>query len=299
MSESAKRVFISYAREDQSMAAALAGALEQHGILAWWDFKLIGGVDFRAALQRELDRADAVLVLWSEDSVCSAFVIDEAYEGRRQNKLIPISVDGMGPPWGFGDIHTIDYSGRSIEDVRPVLEAILLIGDGEKTLPPARGVSYSAPAPARGRADEDLDYVKYHSEVLGLSFSYPSALLTLDTTRFKDGYFELLNLSNETEATLCLTSVPGHKDIRKGQRIEQEMLERQGSRCTYIGPQVEKNWSNWYVLSGFGPDGKLFYLRRWYTDRGTVSFEFCFDGARKPIYNQVIEEMTIKRLSFD
>lgn len=301
MPETSTSVFISYARENQEMAAALAGALERHGISTWWDFKLTGGVDFRAALQRELDRSDAVIVMWSEKSVRSAFVMDEAYEGRRQNKLIPISVDGVGPPWGFGDVHTIDYSGRSIDDVGPLLDAISLVGGGEETLPPARGIHFAAlaPTPAKAGGDENLDYVEYYSDVLGLSFSYPSALLTLDTTRFRDGYFELLNLSNETEATLCRTALPRHKDIRKGQQIEKEILERRGSRCTYIGPQKETNWSNWYVLSGFGPDGKMFYLRRWYTERGSVSFEFCFDGARKPFYNHVIEEMTINRLLFD
>lgn len=153
--------------------------------------------------------------------------------------------------------------------------------------------------PIRVRKDEDLDYVEYHSDALGLTFVYPRAILTLDTTHSGDGLFELINLSNETEVILVLSSIPDHNDIREGRRIEQGLLASKGCRMTYIAPEMEKHWSNWFVLSGLGPDGKRFYIRRWYTDRGMVSFEYRFDSSRMPIYNHVIEEMTLHGLVFE
>jgi hypothetical protein len=294
-----KRIFISYAREDQSAASALADALESRSVTVWWDTKLIAGHNFRDSLLDEINRADAVVVLWSEYSIRSGFVIDEASEGRRQEKLIPISIDGTGPPWGFGDLHTINYSDRLHDDVDLIMDAIRQIDEGSRKPPSASPYRLIGDTNPQNEDDHQLDYVEYHSDVLGLTFAYPSALLTLDTSRFTEGIFEFVSLENQTEATLLMSSVPDHGDIRHGRETEESLLRSRGCRCTYIAPQKEENWSNWYVLSGIGPDGKRFYCRRWYTDRGMISFEFNFDGARIPIYNHVITEMTINRLTFD
>jgi len=107
-------VFISYARTDRDYAHGLAEALRAKGLNVWWDWDLIGGEDFRHRIRKVIDDTSRVLVLWSQASVASHFVIDEASEAKRQGKLVPLSIDGSMPPFGFGGIHTVEI--RSLEE---------------------------------------------------------------------------------------------------------------------------------------------------------------------------------------
>src|SRR6185436_7519754 len=94
-------VFISYDHEDHSLAAPIAAALEKAGHSVWWDERIAAGAEYNMEIEVAVDRADAVIVLWSERSVRSAWVRDEAAEGRDKGKLIPITIDGTKPPMGF------------------------------------------------------------------------------------------------------------------------------------------------------------------------------------------------------
>jgi hypothetical protein len=116
-------LFISYARENQDAAAELASLLEAKGYSVWWDPNLIGGTDFREAIRQQLLLARKVLVLWSRQSVQSGFVIDEASEAKRLQKLIPICIDECSPPLGFGDLHTLSASSLR-RDISGIVNAI-------------------------------------------------------------------------------------------------------------------------------------------------------------------------------
>jgi TIR domain len=118
-----KSVFISYAREDLEAAKALAEALTVHGYDVWWDWHLIGGSNYRDTIRSKLETADKVIVIWSPASTASSFVIDEASAGRRQGKLIPVAMDSVDAPLGFGDLHTIAMSG-SPADAAAIAAAI-------------------------------------------------------------------------------------------------------------------------------------------------------------------------------
>lgn len=107
-------IFISYAREDHPSARRLAEALEVLGWTVWWDHSLMPGESFRKTIEGRLKEAKAVIVLWSEHSVDSSFVLDEASRALRRNVLAPIVVDGLDAhsfPLGFGDLHAEDLSG--------------------------------------------------------------------------------------------------------------------------------------------------------------------------------------------
>jgi hypothetical protein len=97
----ARRVFISYAREDREAVALLAKQLEAQGLAVWWDWQLVGGSNYRHAIQEELTKADKVVVVWSRHSVRSDFVIDEASAAKEAGKLVPVRIDGSAPPLGF------------------------------------------------------------------------------------------------------------------------------------------------------------------------------------------------------
>jgi hypothetical protein len=110
-------VFISYAREDREFARRLAEALQQNGFTVWWDWDLVGGSNFRSRIKDAIGEASKAVVLWSERSVASGFVIDEASEAKRLGKLVPLRIDNCATPFGFGDIHTIDFRdiGRDLD----------------------------------------------------------------------------------------------------------------------------------------------------------------------------------------
>ena len=103
-------VFISYARTDRERIEALAATLEAHGHAAWWDRQILGGDDFVANIERELDTARAVIVAWSSAGSASHWVRDEAQVAANAGKLVAISLDGSLPPMGFRQFHAIDFS---------------------------------------------------------------------------------------------------------------------------------------------------------------------------------------------
>jgi len=104
-------LFLSYARGDQAQAQRLAAALERCGYAVWWDALIEGGTRYAKSIDDALAAADAVLVLWSKQSVDSDWVKDEAAQGRDRHRLVPLSLDGMPPPLGFRQIQVIDLSG--------------------------------------------------------------------------------------------------------------------------------------------------------------------------------------------
>lgn len=104
-------IFLSYARGDRLFAERVASALQTAGYDVWWDRRLDGGEEFSAEIEAELDAADVVIVAWSAQSVKSRWVRDEASVGAERGRLVPLSVDGILPPMGFRQFHTLDLRG--------------------------------------------------------------------------------------------------------------------------------------------------------------------------------------------
>lgn len=105
-------VFLSYDHEDVASAARIASALENAGYSVWWDRQIHGGAEFQSEIERAVEEADAVVVLWSKRAIKSAWVRDEAAEGRDEGKLIPVLLEPVKPPMGFRQFQTIDLSDR-------------------------------------------------------------------------------------------------------------------------------------------------------------------------------------------
>ena len=74
---------MSYDHEDAAKAAPIAAVLEKAGHNVWWDRRIDAGAEYNNEIEGAVERADAVLVLWSERSIRSAWVRDEAAEGPR------------------------------------------------------------------------------------------------------------------------------------------------------------------------------------------------------------------------
>jgi tetratricopeptide (TPR) repeat protein len=105
------KLFLSYSRKNETMARRFTAWLERQGHDVWRDEEDIGGgASFSSEIEKALKECDAVLVLWSAESVQSAWVRDEAGWGRDSGKLIPFSLDGTEPPLGFRQFQAIDLS---------------------------------------------------------------------------------------------------------------------------------------------------------------------------------------------
>ena len=122
------RIFLSYARDDVDAARQLAGCVSDAGHDVWWDRHLHGGSRFATEIEQALKDAEAVVVLWSVHSLGSAWVQDEAAEGRDSGRLVPVSLGSAKPPLGFRQFQTIDLGGwdgsGAPEALDDLLEAI-------------------------------------------------------------------------------------------------------------------------------------------------------------------------------
>lgn len=108
-------VFVSYSREDKSLAEAWVNEIAAHGLVVWWDNDLPPGATWDAYIPDRIAEARSVLVLWTNASVTSDYVKDEARIAREKGKLIPVSIDGVAAPFGFGSIQTLGASAREAE----------------------------------------------------------------------------------------------------------------------------------------------------------------------------------------
>ena len=142
------RVFLSYAREDVETARKLASVLAEAGQTVWWDRHVHGGANFSAEIDRELKNAQVVMVLWSPASIASAWVQDEAAEGRDSGRLVPATLDSTKPPLGFRQLQCIDLSlWNKNGGTEPIDDLLLAIAKIAGDQPPARAGQSAGPAP--------------------------------------------------------------------------------------------------------------------------------------------------------
>jgi hypothetical protein len=105
-------VFVSYKREDEVRVGRLVRALEGAGLQVWWDRSLGGGENWSFQIQAALDAAKCVVVVWTHASVAPAadFVRDEARKAKLRGILVPVLLDKVNVPLGFGETQCIDLT---------------------------------------------------------------------------------------------------------------------------------------------------------------------------------------------
>ena len=134
-------------------------------------------------------------------------------------------------------------------------------------------------------------YTVYSSPDLGVTVVFPHNILTLDTTERQQRRLLLRDGDGHPLIGVLRTALPEHKNVQLGRQQEVDDLKRMGHTLTYIAPEGEKNWSNWYVLSGV-KHGTEFYFRRWYSDDSVVSLEFIYPKELAPLFDKLIPTMT-------
>lgn len=103
-------IFLSHAHEDETRIRDLVPALEGHGWSIFWDRDIPIGRTWQNYIGQALTDAKCVIVAWSHHSVTSEWVIEEANNAKKRGLLMPILLDPVDPPLGFGSIQAADLT---------------------------------------------------------------------------------------------------------------------------------------------------------------------------------------------
>lgn len=103
-------IFISYSHEDQTRVKMIVDVLEGHGWSVFWDQRIPAGETWRSYIGTALEDARCIIVTWSTHSIRSESVWEEAEEGKSRGILIPVLLDPVIPPLGFGERQAVDLS---------------------------------------------------------------------------------------------------------------------------------------------------------------------------------------------
>ena len=104
------RIFISYSKKHAAVTERIASHLEEAGHDVWWDVNLLAGHAFRDAIKEQLVASDLVVVIWTQASIRSQWVIAEAQHGFERGVLLPLlhsDANAADIPMPFGNLHTV------------------------------------------------------------------------------------------------------------------------------------------------------------------------------------------------
>ena len=120
-------VFVSYKAEDRARVRPLVEALEADGLAVWWDAHIGGGDEWRDSIQQHLDESKCVIVVWSRRSIGpdGHFVRDEASRAQRRHTYLPVRIDKVDPPLGFGETQATPLIGWKGDRSDPRYQAVL------------------------------------------------------------------------------------------------------------------------------------------------------------------------------
>lgn len=120
-------VFVSYKAEDRARVRPLVDTLVADGLSVWWDAHIDGGDEWRETIQQNLADACCVIVVWSKRSVGpdGSFVRDEATRALRRHVYLPVRIDKVEPPLGFGETQALPLIGWKGGHADPRYQAVL------------------------------------------------------------------------------------------------------------------------------------------------------------------------------
>ena len=153
-------VFVSYKAEVRARVRPLVEALVADGLSVWWDAHIEGGSDWRQAIQEQLDTARCVIVVWSQRAVApeGKFVRDEATRAERRGVYLPVRIDAVEPPLGFGETQALSLIGWRGKRDDPAYQALLAA---------ARAVAEGKPRPAVGGIAAPVPHIGRRAALIG------------------------------------------------------------------------------------------------------------------------------------
>ena len=119
-------IFISYAQRAPEPTVALADELTRRGFRPWYDVNLLPGQYFGKVIDDAIDRAKAVVTIWSPPALTSIWVPAESARALRQKKLLCVRTEDVVPsslPTPFHQQHVPLW-----KDFASLVQALLAMG---------------------------------------------------------------------------------------------------------------------------------------------------------------------------
>jgi adenylate cyclase len=128
-------IFMSYADADRAIVAELVRQFENEGWSVWWDRVIGVGSDYQHAIESELDSASCVVAVWSQNSIQSRWVRNEAEEAATRGVLIPVLIEPVKAPLSVRSYESADIVGwpdrRCEVEMRKLMSAVRRVLAGE------------------------------------------------------------------------------------------------------------------------------------------------------------------------
>jgi len=118
-------IFLSYASADRPRIQPLLNLLAQQNWKVWWDRTIPPGQTWDRIIEQALDNAKCVIVLWSQNSICSDWVLNEAHHAKDRNILVPALLDDVKVPLAFRRIQAASLVGWTGQLPHPEIEQLL------------------------------------------------------------------------------------------------------------------------------------------------------------------------------
>lgn len=142
-------IFISYKREDQPRVMPLIYLLKNQGWVVFWDLEIPPGDNWRSWITQNIDDSRCLIVAWSEQSISSRWVLDEAeYAIEKEKPIFPVMLDhDIRLPLGLGQAQAVDLSQWDKSADAPVATKLLKGLTRKLGLPPVKPPPSKPPPP--------------------------------------------------------------------------------------------------------------------------------------------------------
>ncbi len=118
-------IFLSYSSNDRDRLAQLVDVFQQQGWRVFWDHQSVPvGKTYAQYIEDGLRDSTCVVVAWSENSVKSEWVREEANKAKKRGVMLPIRLDKNDPPFGFSEYQAADFSQWQGDPQAPVFKAL-------------------------------------------------------------------------------------------------------------------------------------------------------------------------------
>lgn len=133
-----KDVFISYSRDDYGEARRVENLLTEEGWTVFIDVDIPTRARWDTHLLAELSEARCVVVLWSEFSICSPWVLKEAEIGLERGVLVQMLLSSVTLPEPFSAFQAVSRAnwkdGTDPSCLARLIRAIRMICGGRKSM---------------------------------------------------------------------------------------------------------------------------------------------------------------------
>ena len=256
-------VFVSYSSQDRERVRDLVGEIESIGYSVWWDREIGAGTAFDREIEKAIEEASCIVVVWSKNSVESEWVRIEAHEGLTKGNLVPVAIEAVKPPLAFRMTQTIDLAA-------PDATASLVSAIAKLLPAPLAGAGLPCVGRASelGRVDEAIDRAKRGEGALMLfagEAGVGKTRMTLEAERVARSADVLVLRGHCSDADSAPPYQPLLEQIERLARLigPEAMRERMGENAAELGklmPELNQRYADIPPYPSLPPEQERRYL---------------------------------------